>query len=371
LENPDIRNTSDIGVTYWYDEGYNRESYPVNISNGFALMNQDTIEGILDLTGDRLDAVFTLKIVNFTGDYYDDGYSVLQDVNLTQIVKETMLNYSIEHEFVEIGEDGKSRLRHIESPPEKSFVIPQRVQEGNFTVNYRLEFNLQQIFVPVGGLDFSVWGWIKIFLIGKLIYTVIVGLVDLRDLDLVADFDSAWKMIQIFFGNVFWMYFGGLEIGALYVVYILFCAFSIILMPLGDRILSLLPFIVSPFGRSLIRLSTVETQRESTCSQRSMWVLWILFGGIPLALFHVCLSIGFMTIIFTYYLGKKHFDIVRAIIDPVQWEADVELYPSKSIETLTFSMNVDVDDEDKDRRAKSPLLRALKSPRKSKSSLLF
>jgi uncharacterized membrane protein YccF (DUF307 family) len=315
----------------------------------------------VQLDGSQLVRNYIVEFYNTSGDQF------IAVLNVTNIVRDRMVNYSVEHGLIEKKKDGSWKIARSDNMPDDRFNIPGFADLGLIKVNYLLRFSLDKVLRGITFLDASFLGIVKVVVVAKAIFCIIVSLIDLRDLDQIADFDSGYAIFSIFFGNALWMMLGGLEIGVIYIIYMLFCAFSIILMPIGDRLLSILPYIVLPFGRSMIRLSSIEFMGTSL-TQKTRWLIWCITGGIPLAIFHLVLSLVMFCGIVTYPLAKRHFRIARALINPFEWESDVEMH--QNLEAVPIAFNIE-EDQDEEKRASSPILRMFKSPRKSKTSFMY
>ncbi|MBR2072146.1 MAG: hypothetical protein IJ976_00610, partial [Alistipes sp.] len=91
-----------------------------------------------------------------------------------------------------------------------------------------------------------------------------------------------------FIGNIIWVLFGGLLISLGYLFGGLILCLTIVGIPFGVQIMRLGMFALWPFG------GEVRPKPNATgCLQIIMNVLWIIFGGIEVALSHLTLGVVF------------------------------------------------------------------------------
>ena len=112
-------------------------------------------------------------------------------------------------------------------------------------------------------------------------------------------------------GNIIWVLFGGLFLALGYVFTGLLVCLTIIGIPFGWKIIKLSGLALWPFGKE------VKVVEQGTgCLSTSMNVLWILIGGIWLALEHAIIGIIFFITIIGIPFGKQHFKLASVILTP-------------------------------------------------------
>lgn len=117
--------------------------------------------------------------------------------------------------------------------------------------------------------------------------------------------------IMKFIGNILWMVLGGFIISLIYVlVGIIFCI-SIIGIPFGVQLFKMAGFALWPFGREVMSGSN-----DGGCLSIIMNVIWILFGGIEIAMLHVSLGIIFCITIIGIPFGMQHFKMSLLALVP-------------------------------------------------------
>ena len=108
-----------------------------------------------------------------------------------------------------------------------------------------------------------------------------------------------------FIGNIIWVVFGGLLISLGYLFGGLVLCLTIDGIPFGVQIMRLGMFALWPFG------GEVQTKANATgCLQIIMNVLWIIFGGIEVALSHLTLGVAFCCTIIGIPFGLQHFKLM-------------------------------------------------------------
>ena len=112
-------------------------------------------------------------------------------------------------------------------------------------------------------------------------------------------------------GNLIWLVFGGLVTALGYVVggFVLCC--TIIGIPFGLQCFKLAAFILWPFGRM-----AVSTSGSNGCLAVLLNIIWLIFGGIWIALAHIMFGLLlFMTIIGIPF-ARQHFKLVEISLMP-------------------------------------------------------
>jgi len=114
-----------------------------------------------------------------------------------------------------------------------------------------------------------------------------------------------------FIGNIIWLIFGGLLIAIEYFMASLILMITIIGIPFGIQTMKLGILALWPFG-SEIR----ETQAANGCLYTFMNILWILTGGIWIALTHFSFGILFAITIIGIPFAKQHFKMAGLALTP-------------------------------------------------------
>jgi len=112
-------------------------------------------------------------------------------------------------------------------------------------------------------------------------------------------------------GNIIWVIFGGLFLALGYVFSGIILCCTIIGIPFGLQIFKVASLALWPFGRE-VRYK----QQSAGCLSTGMNVLWILIGGIWLALEHVIVGIVFFITIIGIPFGKQHFKLAAIALTP-------------------------------------------------------
>lgn len=114
-----------------------------------------------------------------------------------------------------------------------------------------------------------------------------------------------------FLGNILWLLLGGLIIAVYYFfVGLLFCI-TIIGIPFGLQLMKIGSFALWPFGHE-----AVSDTNDGGCLAILMNVLWILFGGIEIALLHVTFGIICCLTIVGIPFGMQHFKMTILALVP-------------------------------------------------------
>ena len=114
-----------------------------------------------------------------------------------------------------------------------------------------------------------------------------------------------------FLGNILWLLLGGLIIVVYYFfVGLLFCI-TIIGIPFGLQLMKIGSFALWPFGHE-----AVSDTNDGGCLAILMNVLWILFGGIEIALLHVTFGVICCLTIVGIPFGMQHFKMTILALVP-------------------------------------------------------
>ena len=112
-------------------------------------------------------------------------------------------------------------------------------------------------------------------------------------------------------GNLIWLIFGGLLSAFGYCVGGLVLCFTIIGIPFGLQCFKLASFVLWPFGRM-----AVSTTTAGGCLPLLFNMIWILFGGLWLAIGHLVFGLLLCITIIGIPFGKQHFKLVEISLMP-------------------------------------------------------
>ena len=105
-----------------------------------------------------------------------------------------------------------------------------------------------------------------------------------------------------FIGNIIWAVCGGFLISLYYVIIGLALCITIIGIPFGMQLFKMAGLALWPFGHDVI-----PGPHDTGCLTILMNVIWILVGGIEIALAHISLGIAFCITIIGIPFGIQHF----------------------------------------------------------------
>ena len=112
-------------------------------------------------------------------------------------------------------------------------------------------------------------------------------------------------------GNILWLILGGFVLGLAYMVMgVLFCL-TVVGIPFGYQLIKIGLLAMLPFGR--------EPQFPSLpmgCLSLIFNIIWIIFGGIELAIAHLVLGVLFCITIIGLPFGMQHFKLAKLAIMP-------------------------------------------------------
>lgn len=112
-------------------------------------------------------------------------------------------------------------------------------------------------------------------------------------------------------GNLIWFIFGGLFLGLGYIFGGLVLCLTIVGIPFGVQIMKLGLFAMWPFGGEV-----VQRNKPTGCLTILLNVLWIIFGGIEVALSHLALGVVFCCTIIGIPFGLQHFKLMLLALLP-------------------------------------------------------
>lgn len=114
-----------------------------------------------------------------------------------------------------------------------------------------------------------------------------------------------------FLGNIIWLLFGGLITAVEYLISSLVLMITIIGIPFGIQTLKLSILALWPFGREVR-----TTDSAGGCLSILMNIIWILVGGIWIALTHLFFGILLCITIIGIPFGRQHFKMAGLALTP-------------------------------------------------------
>ena len=114
-----------------------------------------------------------------------------------------------------------------------------------------------------------------------------------------------------FLGNVIWLVFGGLLVAIEYFVASLLLMITIIGIPFGLQTLKIAALALLPFSGTVI-----DGKNAGGCLSIFMNIVWILIGGIWIALSHLFLGLLFCITIIGIPFGLQHFKMAGLALLP-------------------------------------------------------
>lgn len=114
-----------------------------------------------------------------------------------------------------------------------------------------------------------------------------------------------------FLGNLVWIVFGGFFMSLGYLLLgVVYCV-TIVGIPVGMQLFKMAGLALFPFGRDV-----VDRNGQMGCWSLFLNILWIVFGGIEMALSHVTLGIVFCVTIVGIPFGVQHFKLALLALTP-------------------------------------------------------
>ena len=112
-------------------------------------------------------------------------------------------------------------------------------------------------------------------------------------------------------GNLIWLIFGGFLMAACYFVYgVVFCI-TIIGIPVGVQLFKLGMLSLWPFGREV-----VNRGGEMGCGSMLLNLLWLVCGGLKMAVAHALIGLLFCITIVGIPFGMQHFKLAALVLTP-------------------------------------------------------
>lgn len=112
-------------------------------------------------------------------------------------------------------------------------------------------------------------------------------------------------------GNILWILTGGILIALVYALGGLVLCLTIVGIPFGVQLFKLAWLSLFPFGKEIY-----TTGFASGCLGVLMNVLWILIGGIELAIIHLILALILAVTIIGLPFARQHIKLARLALTP-------------------------------------------------------
>ena len=112
-------------------------------------------------------------------------------------------------------------------------------------------------------------------------------------------------------GNLIWLIFGGLIAAICYLVGGIVLCLTIIGIPFGIQCFKLAQFVLWPFGRM-----AVGTSSSSGCISLLLNLIWIICGGIWLAITHIVFGLLLAITIIGLPFARQHFKLIEISLMP-------------------------------------------------------
>lgn len=112
-------------------------------------------------------------------------------------------------------------------------------------------------------------------------------------------------------GNLLWLIFGGIIIAVEYLIASFLLMITIIGIPFAVQTIKLGLLALWPFGAD-----TVQSSRSSGCLYILMNIIWILVGGIWIALSHFAFGLILCITIIGIPFGMQHFKLAGIALTP-------------------------------------------------------
>lgn len=112
-------------------------------------------------------------------------------------------------------------------------------------------------------------------------------------------------------GNLIWLIFGGFVIAIEYFIGSMVLIITIIGIPFGVQTLKMAALAIWPFGRD-----TRVHSRASGCLYVLMNVIWLITGGIWIALTHAVFGLILCITIIGIPFGLQHFKLTAIALSP-------------------------------------------------------
>lgn len=114
-----------------------------------------------------------------------------------------------------------------------------------------------------------------------------------------------------FLGNILWLVLGGLLVAFYYWIVGLLTCVTIIGIPFGIQLIKMGTFALWPFGHEV-----TSGPSDSGCLAIIMNVIWILIGGVEIAMLHLTFGVLCCVTIVGIPFGLQHFKMAFLALVP-------------------------------------------------------
>lgn len=116
---------------------------------------------------------------------------------------------------------------------------------------------------------------------------------------------------MLLLGNIIWIVFGGLLMSAAYFFLGIVYCISIVGIPVGLQLFKMAGLSLYPFGREVR-----DRNGEMGCWSMFLNILWIVFGGVEMALGHAVIGLFFCITVVGIPFGLQHFKLAVLALMP-------------------------------------------------------
>ena len=117
--------------------------------------------------------------------------------------------------------------------------------------------------------------------------------------------------VMKFIGNLFWLILGGLVISLYYAIVAIFYCITIIGIPFGIQLFKMSGLALWPFGRNV-----GSGSNDGGCLSLLMNIIWIVCGGIEIAILHLIFGLICCVTIVGIPFGMQHFKMSLLALVP-------------------------------------------------------
>ncbi len=117
--------------------------------------------------------------------------------------------------------------------------------------------------------------------------------------------------VMRFIGNLFWLILGGLVISLYYAIVAIFYCITIIGIPFGIQLFKMAGLALWPFGRNV-----GSGSNDGGCLSLLMNIIWIVCGGIEIAILHLIFGLICCVTIVGIPFGMQHFKMSLLALVP-------------------------------------------------------
>jgi uncharacterized membrane protein YccF (DUF307 family) len=112
-------------------------------------------------------------------------------------------------------------------------------------------------------------------------------------------------------GNIIWVIFGGFMIALEYFIAGFLLMITVIGIPFGIQSFKLGILALWPFGSKV-----TDTENSDGCLSLAMNIIWIIIGGLWIAITHLFWGVLFCLTVIGIPFGKQHFKLVHLALFP-------------------------------------------------------